>query len=199
MAPRIRSRLLAPANGDTLDQNPPTQFRWTQAANQAEDPHYYVLHIWGAGVDTLIRTNDTSLAMRPLPGYVAGERYRWHVWIKDEFTSVSSPDTFSFLYRTPTGVDERTSNLPTDFSLSQNFPNPFNPSTTIRYSIPQAGRVMLTVYDVLGREVAVLVDERREAGSHSVQLMGESLASGLYTYRLQSGGYSSSRKMIVLK
>jgi choice-of-anchor B domain-containing protein len=199
LAPRSRPQLVLPVNGDTLRQNPPTRFVWTKAADQAEDPHYYQLHIWGPGVDTLIRSQDTALTLTPLAGYQVGQRYRWHVWTKDEFTAVTSVDTFSFVYRMPTGVDPIATEIPVDFELAQNFPNPFNPVSTIRFSLPTAAWTKLSVIDMLGRDVMILVDDRREAGMHTVLLNADGLASGIYAYRLQSGGRSVVRKMIVLK
>jgi len=80
-------------------------------------------------------------------------------------------------------IDERT--LPSTFVLYQNYPNPFNPTTAIRYQLPAAGDVKLTVYDILGQEVAVLVDERRDAGVHEVVFDGRGFASGMYLYRMK--------------
>jgi len=77
--------------------------------------------------------------------------------------------------------------VPVEFTLKQNFPNPFNPTTTIDYTLPASSRVLLKVYDVLGREIRTLVDERQIAGDHSVKLDGSNLASGVYFYRLQRG------------
>jgi subtilisin family serine protease len=84
------------------------------------------------------------------------------------------------------------------------FPNPFNPTTTIRYDLTRGGRVSLTVYDVLGRRVARLVDERQEAGPHAAVWdgagdAGERVASGVYVYRLVAGDVERSRKMVLLK
>jgi hypothetical protein len=90
-------------------------------------------------------------------------------------------------------------NLPAVFSLSQNFPNPFNPETVIRYSIPSRARVTLTVYNVIGEAVAVLVDGEQESGFHDVRFDGSSLASGVYFYRLQSAGFEQTRKLSLLK
>ena len=92
-------------------------------------------------------------------------------------------------------VDE----LPTQYSLLQNYPNPFNPSTTIKYELPNSSVVRLSVYDILGREVSVLVNERREAGVHEVKFDGSNLASGVYFYRLQAGDFVQSKKLAVLK
>jgi hypothetical protein len=97
------------------------------------------------------------------------------------------------------------SHIPTDFSLSQNYPNPFNPTTTIKYQLPSAGHVTLKVYDMLGREVATLVNEEKAPGNyevtfdanHSEQCRG--MASGVYFYRLQAGNFSETKKFVLMK
>jgi plastocyanin len=95
---------------------------------------------------------------------------------------------------------------PSYLKLEQNYPNPFNPATSIRYTVGAAGSqqpavstVRLAVYDLLGREVVVLVNERKEPGSYSVQFDGSGLASGKYVYKLSSGTVSVARSMVVLK
>ncbi len=105
---------------------------------------------------------------------------------------------------------ESGTNLLYGFHLSQNYPNPFNPSTKINYQIPKPGLVSLRVYDLLGREVATLVNEEKPAGSYEVEFNPESSiqhlpagrqgpASGVYFYRLQAGNYSETKKMIYIK
>jgi len=94
--------------------------------------------------------------------------------------------------------------LPTHFSLEQNYPNPFNPETTIRYTIPKSSQVTLKVYDVLGREVATLVDEFNQAGEHQATFKVEtpymaSLPSGVYFYRLAMPTSSITKKMLLIK
>ncbi|OGU69641.1 MAG: hypothetical protein A2W30_03965 [Ignavibacteria bacterium RBG_16_36_9] len=90
-----------------------------------------------------------------------------------------------------------------DYALEQNYPNPFNPSTFINYSIPVAGPVNLKIYNLLGSEVAVLVDEYKEAGNYSIEFSTEdlknSLGSGVYIYTLKAGSFTQTRKMVVLK
>lgn len=90
-----------------------------------------------------------------------------------------------------------------DYSLEQNFPNPFNPSTIITYSLPVAGFVNLTVYNLLGSEVAVLVNENKEAGIHTVEFSTEKLSnnlgSGVYIYTIRSGNFVQTRKMVIIK
>ncbi len=103
----------------------------------------------------------------------------------------------------PTSVSAREL-LPASLSLHQNYPNPFNPTTVIRYEIPALGdqasgtsEVRLVVYDILGREVRTLLNEREEPGTHAVQFDGAGLASGVYIYRLSAGEYVESRKMVL--
>ncbi len=89
--------------------------------------------------------------------------------------------------------------IPTIFSLSQNYPNPFNPTTEIKYSIAQSGFVTIKVYNLFGQQVASLVNEKQEAGKYTTGFDASKLASGVYMYRLQTGNYSLTKKMILLK
>ena len=89
--------------------------------------------------------------------------------------------------------------IPTNFKLEQNYPNPFNPSTKIKYAISRGQFVTLKVYDVLGNEVAALVNEERAAGNYEVEFNGPNLSSGIYFYTLNSVGFSQTKKMIFLK
>jgi len=89
--------------------------------------------------------------------------------------------------------------LPKEFALFNNYPNPFNPTTTINYSIKQDGLVSLKVYDILGKEVATLVNENKPPGKHSVKFNASNLPSGIYFYRIVSGNFSATKKLILLK
>ena len=86
-----------------------------------------------------------------------------------------------------------------EFALLQNYPNPFNPSTVISYQLPVNGYVTLKVYDVLGREVKTLVNDRQTAGTHSVTFDARTLASGVYFYRLSAGSFVSTKKLMLIK
>jgi len=104
-----------------------------------------------------------------------------------------------------TGIAERSS-IPTEFGLDQNYPNPFNPTTTIGYTIAgaggkgsAAGDVKLVVYDMLGREVAVLVNEKKDPGNYTVTFDAGGLASGMYFYRLKAGNFMETKKLLMLK
>jgi hypothetical protein len=89
--------------------------------------------------------------------------------------------------------------VPVQFELKQNYPNPFNPTTTISWQSPVGSHQTLKVYDVLGNEVATLVNEYREAGRYEVTFDASNLASGMYLYRLQSGSFVETKKMILIK
>ena len=97
------------------------------------------------------------------------------------------------------GVETPVGRLPSAFELNQNYPNPFNPSTTIQFSIKNSEFSILRVYDILGREVAVLVNERKLPGSYTVRFDAKGLASGVYIYRLTVGEFHSEKKMVVVR
>jgi hypothetical protein len=90
-------------------------------------------------------------------------------------------------------------NLVNEFNLFQNYPNPFNPSTVISYQLPVASNVTLKVYDVLGREIATLVNEEKPAGSYEVDFNANGLSSGVYFYTLRLNDKSYSKSMILMK
>ena len=102
-------------------------------------------------------------------------------------------------YYAVTGIPLPPPRVPDSYGLSQNYPNPFNPATTIRYEIPRSGFVTLRVFDMIGREVATLVHGYDEAGSHGVKFDGSQLPSGVYSYRIQSGAFSQTRTMVLIK
>ena len=94
---------------------------------------------------------------------------------------------------------EVTIESPMDFSLNQNYPNPFNPTTVIKFSIPDKGNVTMKVYDIIGNEVAALVNENKDAGVFEVSFNGEGLSSGIYLYQLRAANFVETRKMTLIK
>jgi hypothetical protein len=97
-------------------------------------------------------------------------------------------------------TDVENTKLPvSEFKLMNNYPNPFNPLTTINYSIGKEGRTKLTVYNLIGSEVAVIVDENKPTGNYSVQFNAGTLPSGVYFYKLESGSYSATKKLVLMK
>lgn len=110
-------------------------------------------------------------------------------------------DTINFYLDTISVIGVRTINtkVPDKYNLFQNYPNPFNPSTRIKFAIDKSSPVQLTVYDILGREVAKLVDEKLSAGNYEVIFNADNLSSGIYFYRLTAGSFTDTKKMVVLK
>jgi hypothetical protein len=110
--------------------------------------------------------------------------------------------SFAFIdqlsFTDPSAV-EQINGLPEGFSLSQNYPNPFNPTTNIEYTIPEASFVQIKVFDILGNEVATLVNEEQSAGTYRADFTANNLASGLYIAKLQAGNYTKTIKMTLLK
>ena len=107
-------------------------------------------------------------------------------------------DNFYF-YSNPVGIDDRSETLPLGFTLEQNFPNPFNPSTTIRFSMKHADHVVLKMFNIAGQEVFTLLDGKSSSGNHAVQFNANDLGSGTYFYSLTVGKQSSVKKMVLIK
>jgi len=97
------------------------------------------------------------------------------------------------------GINNDKNDLPTIFSLSQNYPNPYNPTTNITYSVATNTHVSIRIYDILGKAVSTLVNENKEPGNYRVNFNGSGLPSGIYFYRIEAGNFSETRKMILLK
>ena len=104
---------------------------------------------------------------------------------------------YPFIITTPSATGERA--WGPRLKLFQNYPNPFNPTTIIRYQLPQGRNVLLKVYDILGREVATLVNEVKPPGTYTVQFDASGLASGMYFYRLDAGHFMCVRKLMLLR
>jgi hypothetical protein len=104
-----------------------------------------------------------------------------------------------YVKNNPTGVDLAVSSIPLKYQLEQNFPNPFNPVTAIRYSISNTSNVSLKVFDVLGREVQTLVNTMQAPGLYTVSLNAQGLGSGVYFYRLSAGTFTETKKLMLLK
>jgi Secretion system C-terminal sorting domain len=97
------------------------------------------------------------------------------------------------------GIDDSENYIPDTYVLYQSYPNPFNPSTTIKYSIPNSDKVSIKVYDILGREVSTLVNEYKTAGTYSIEFNASWFASGIYFYQIHSGNFVETKKMVLIK
>jgi endo-1,4-beta-xylanase len=145
-------------------------------------------------VDSVL--SDTTLALSSLD---AGTTYYWRVAASNthgasEFSAVSA-----FTTGTQTAVGEEMAQFPSAFFVEQNYPNPFNPSTVIAYTLPNAAHVRIRIFDPIGRECVRLVDAEQAAGAHSVRLEAGAWPSGIYYYRVEAGGKSVVKSMLLMK
>ncbi len=122
--------------------------------------------------------------------WLGGTSYFWEVAI----------DELSLTPTGGTGIEENQLSIPSQFSLHQNFPNPYNPQTTISYSLPRASTITLKVYDIMGQEIATLLDnDEKSAGSHKISFDATNLPCGTYFYRMQTDDYMETKKMLLIK
>jgi hypothetical protein len=137
---------------------------------------------------------DTSLSVS---GLAWNKIYNWRVRASNG--SGTGPWSPTFRFKTTVQTDVDVQSLPATFSLSQNFPNPFNPETHVRFTVPRESSVRITVFDVLGREQAVLIDGDLPAGVYTVRWDASGVASGMYILRMQSGDFTETRRMLLLR
>ncbi|HEV8539425.1 MAG TPA: T9SS type A sorting domain-containing protein [Bacteroidota bacterium] len=186
------------------------QFNARESANQvdtfkiyfSDEPEKNVSFRWISGADLLLRCDSAAVAY--LDTVVGNVRI-----------NMATTDTLALPQAGTRGIHylnifkygahlvesstEREKLLPHDFYLDQNYPNPFNPETRIQYAVSSRQYVSLKIFDVLGREVATLVDEMKEPGEHDVDWDASGITSGIYFYRLQAGGFVGTKKMILLR
>jgi len=189
--------LLTPANNAT-EVDVSTAFTWQPLSDAASYDFQVALD---AGFTTLLHDESGIAGTEARASDLAnGQRHFWRVrGVKSggEAGPWSVPSRFT---TTDMSVDvEDEVGVPEQFVLEANYPNPFNPQTTIGFAVPQASSVRLVVYDVLGREVARLVEGTLPAGRHEAMFEATQLPSGVYLYRLEAGGFVQTRRMLLLK
>jgi Neuraminidase (sialidase) len=131
-------------------------------------------------------------------GITSGNGKIWPFWFDNKSGSMQAW-TASVDISGPFGISNNNHGIPKEYSLGQNYPNPFNPGTNIKFQVPKAGNVKLTVYDMLGNEVALLVNNFMQPGSYSTDFNASSLASGVYFYKIEANNFSDTKKMILVK
>jgi hypothetical protein len=179
--------------------------KWTDNSqvSWAFNPNADINQIWP--MDEQLRYSNPTLRTAGMGGFPLGDLYRWgrnqpHIyqnWLAQR--SAEYQQIWNLLRDGVTSVEENTSGIPQMFELSQNYPNPFNPTTWINYSLPRREQVSLKVYNVLGMEIATLVEREQEAGRHTVAFDATNFASGVYFYRLKAGNTVLSKKMALVK
>ena len=173
----------------TLDGNPPNMNLEMYAIVSDTG---YVRTYTDLNGNYILNVSDKLFNYDIRPGQLPNEYFSYSITAHPGQTDVN----FNF---TITDVEQDPSGTPGKFSLSQNFPNPFNPSTVISYQLPVGGQVSLKVYDILGNEVSTLVNKFQTAGKYNIDFKASLLPSGIYFYRLQTGSFVETRKMILLQ
>ncbi len=175
------------------------------AAGDPETPDSLLTYEFLADPDTLVLTFEAATGILTLRAKNVATQLevRLRITVRDP-EGAEAADTVRVSVQTALGVADGVNGLPREFVLLPNYPNPFNPATTIRYGLPQAARVRLVVFNILGQRVATLLDARQPAGFHEVRFDAERLASGIYFYHLQARNLSGEvfnavRRMVLLK
>ena len=186
----------SPANADTVSTKSIT-LRWgtygifsTFHLQIATDSLFNNLTIDTTGFRETLFTDSS---------FSKGTYYYWRVNNTNSAGTSNWSDTARFYVSSTLGIDNSKSTLPQMYYLSQNYPNPFNPSTMINYEIPKSSFVTLKVYDILGREIATLINEEKPTGSYKITFNASKYSSGVYFYKLSAGNYTQVKKMVLIK
>lgn len=187
-----------PSNGVTMNSSN-INFRWQNTVDPDLDEYEFILHLSGPHGDTTVTAIDTTrYAFDGSYYFQPNTTYTWYVLATDKKDTTKS--TAQRTFKTSSAVDiYEDSQVPNEFFMNQNFPNPFNPSTRIEYSLKSNSRVRLSVWNLVGIEVKVLVDGIQSSGVHEIEVTGADLTSGIYFYRLQSADGIIIKKMTLLK
>ncbi|RPI12564.1 MAG: T9SS C-terminal target domain-containing protein [Ignavibacteriae bacterium] len=124
---------------------------------------------------------------------------RWPSGLVQRFANVAPNTIYNAIEGQPLGITNNNTGIPESYALHQNYPNPFNPATIINYQLAKSNDVKLVVYDVMGKEIAVLVNQKQNAGTYEVEWDASNYPSGIYFYTIQAGDYKQTRKMVLLK
>ena len=143
----------------------------------------------------VITTTDTVKLVSSLNGNTT---YYWRVNAKSQF-GWGTFTNWNHFTTAQTSIKQISSEIPKEYKLENNYPNPFNPSTKIKFSLPQNSAVKLSVYDISGKSVAILINDKLNAGYYEFEFEGSNLSSGIYFYKIEAGSFSDVRKMILLK
>jgi len=198
--------LLAPADSFATSNDWNIDFSWHSATDADNDSLSYYLKIFNNNSDTTLSINaDTSFTFDGTAFFNEGTTYSWTAWVQDSSFTIHA-DTLSFYVSLIVSLNETRPAAPLTFKLDQNFPNPYNPTTTINYTVGSAATqhavslpVDLSVYNILGKKIATLISAKQQPGNYSVLFDASNLAGGVYFYRLKAGNFIAHKKMILLK
>jgi len=179
--------------------------KWTDNSDTtwAYNPNDGINQKWPVGEQ--LRYTNSKLRTGAMGGFPLGDLWRWWNSFPTTYSGwkaqaeTENQAILDMLTNGVTAVEENPVGHTQDYELGQNYPNPFNPSTHISYTLPQSGHVTVKVFNVLGQEVATLVNSVHSAGSHRVSFDAAGLSSGIYIYQIQAGTNMATRKMVLMK
>jgi hypothetical protein len=190
--------------------NTPVRFAWSRSTDpDTDDILTYTLHIWGSKLDTTIGGRTDTTCLINIKPYLQPESiYRWNVIVSDGTTKIPSVNTYSF--KTSAGIlgsVEMISAIPKNYLLEQSVADPFSPVTSIRYALPERSYVKLTIFNMLGESLLVLVSGEKDAGVYDVTFDASEFTSGAYMFRLdahplsgnQSKDFVNTKKMFIVR
>jgi hypothetical protein len=186
--------LMNPANGAQTGAS--VNFAW-QASTPLVDKYWIDV---AADSFFTFKITDTTLTQtsKIISGLIVGQKYFWRTRAHNAIGWGPFSQVWTITISSTVGVEEERG-VPEKFALNQNYPNPFNPSTQIEFAVPQESRVTVEVYTMLGEKVATVVDEVMPVGYHTARFDASQLASGLYLYRMTSGQFTMTRKMMLVR
>ena len=194
--------LISPANGSEIGSLRPV-FTWEASSDPdpRDEVRYTLIVRRVTGPDSIVyKIDGITDSTHQVAVDIEIDNYEWWVIAEDtDNKDLDRPSSEIFSLSVIVGIDDEFAGLPEEFNLYQNYPNPFNPSTIIKYALPEASRVSLTMYNIRGREVALLINGNMPAGFHEVTWDASNFASGVYIYRLQAEDFVQTKKMVLLK
>ncbi len=188
--------LLSPANGSTILTLTPT-LDWSDVPTAIS---YTVLVATDTNFTNTVINTGAAFSQYIVPsGLLAGNTtYYWKARAENGIGTGPWSTRWNFTVN-PTGVNQYSTEIPDEFKLYNNFPNPFNPSTIIRFDIPQNANVKISVYDVSGRVINQLINSQLKAGRYEIIFSAKNLASGVYFYRIETESFTDVKRMLLVK
>ena len=170
----------------------------TYTWSKVPDADQYSIQVSAAQTfNRMFRTGSTADTVITFSGHSNGQTYYWQV--QGSNIAGSGPWSDLAIFTTPLTDVKKEAGIPAEYSLHQNYPNPFNPATKIDFALPHTAQTTITVYDLLGRTVQTLIDKRLEAGYHEIAFDGGNYKSGIYFYRIESGPFVQTKKMVFMR
>lgn len=189
--------LVSPSHATVIEADS-AQFSWQQSAPEITQ-YWFEIGTDSSMTNPVIDSTLTAIEnTKVVSQLLDNQTYWWRVRAGNGAGWGPFSEQRRFRIDISVGIDVAEAR-PAEFSLRQNYPNPFNPSTTIEYILPRPSHVVVKVYDVLGKEIRTLVDDKQPVGHYRVQLDGKNLPGGMYFYRIQAGGFVQTKKLTILK